>query len=51
VFELNTVLFPASANAWDSLAQAYQAQGDSDKAKQLYNKARTLVAPGSASDT
>lgn len=51
VFELNTMLFPASANAWDSLAEAYKAQGDGDKAIQLYDKARSLVAPGSAPAT
>jgi len=51
VFELNTMLFPTSANAWDSLAEAYQAQGDRDKANQLYEKARMLVAPASASGT
>lgn len=44
VFELNTILFPASANAWDSLAEAYQAKGEGDKAKQLYDKAKALGA-------
>lgn len=44
VFELNTLLFPRSANAWDSLAEAYQAQGERDKAKQLYAKAHALAA-------
>lgn len=51
VFELNTILFPASANAWDSLAEAVQAQGDRDKAKQLFDKARALAAPGAAPGT
>jgi tetratricopeptide (TPR) repeat protein len=45
LFELNTLLFPSSANAWDSLAEAWQAQGDTDKAKQLYEKSRALGAP------
>lgn len=51
VFELNTILFPKSANAWDSLAEAYQAQGERDKAQPLYDKARTLAAPQSAPGT
>lgn len=42
LFELNTLLFPSSANTWDSLAEAYQAQGDSGRAKQLYEKSRAL---------
>ena len=45
LFELNTALFPSSANAWDSLAEAWQAQGDSDKAKELYEKSRALGGP------
>lgn len=44
VFELNAVLFPDSANVWDSLAEAYAAQGDQEKAKALYDKARRLSA-------
>ncbi|MFZ4878375.1 serine hydrolase [Janthinobacterium sp. Mn2066] len=43
VFELNTVLFPASANTWDSLAEAWQAKGDQAKAKLLYEKSRQLL--------
>lgn len=42
LFELNTVLFPDSANAWDSLAETHQARGESDKAKLLYEKSRAL---------
>lgn len=45
VFELNTVLFPDSANVWDSLAEAHEARGDMDKAKSLRDKARRLAAP------
>ena len=45
VFELNTVLFPASANVWDSLAEAHAAKGDVDKASALRDKARQLAAP------
>lgn len=33
VFMLNTWLFPASANTWDSLAEAYEAGGDAAAAK------------------
>ncbi|MCD9032967.1 serine hydrolase [Luteimonas sp. Y-2-2-4F] len=43
VFALNTELFPASANAWDSLAEAHAAKGDDEKAKVLYEKARRLA--------
>lgn len=39
---LNTELFPASGNAWDSLAEAYLAQGDREKAIELYRKALEL---------
>lgn len=42
IFELNTVLFPESANAWDSLAEAHAAKGDTEKAKRLYDKAHRL---------
>jgi D-alanyl-D-alanine carboxypeptidase len=42
VFALNTVLFPDSANAWDSLAEAHAAMGDAEMAKALYEKARAL---------
>lgn len=42
VFRLNTVLFPMSANTWDSLAEAYAAKGDKEAAKVLLDKARQL---------
>ncbi len=38
-FEINTNLFPGSANAWDSLAETYLALGDRDKSIKLYRKA------------
>jgi D-alanyl-D-alanine carboxypeptidase len=44
VFQLNTELFPDSANVWDSLAEAHQAKGDAEKAKALYDKAQRLSA-------
>ncbi len=47
VFALNTVLFPKSANAWDSLAEAHATRGDAEMAKALYEKARALsTRPG-----
>lgn len=49
VFELNTVLFPGSANTWDSLAEAYAAKGDTEKSKSLYDRARRLKASQEAS--
>lgn len=45
VFELNTVLFPASANAWDSLAEAHAARGDTDAATAAREKSRQLAIP------
>lgn len=42
VFTLNTQLFPASANTYDSLAEAYWLLGDSKKAIKLYNKVIAL---------
>jgi D-alanyl-D-alanine carboxypeptidase len=45
VFELNTVLFPQSANAWDSLAETHAANGDDATAQALYAKSRQLARP------
>ncbi|WP_386065114.1 serine hydrolase domain-containing protein [Tahibacter sp. UC22_41] len=42
VFELNTALFPQSANVWDSLAEAYTAKGHTEKAQTLHEKSRAL---------
>jgi CubicO group peptidase (beta-lactamase class C family) len=42
VFTLNTQYFPASANTYDSLAEAYWLLGDSKKAIKLYNKVLLL---------
>ena len=39
VFQLNTRLYPKSANTWDSLAEAYWKSGKTDKAIEFYNKA------------
>ena len=42
VFELDTTIFPRSKNAWENLAQAYDAAGDKEKAQSLRDKARGL---------
>jgi pentatricopeptide repeat protein len=46
VFSFVTQLFPNSANAWDSLAEGYLNAGDVEKAKELYNKARSMDPEG-----
>jgi len=42
VFRLNTTDFPNSANAWDSLAEGYQAKGDKESAIKYYEKSLEL---------
>ena len=46
VFEMNTKLFPDSANTWDSLAEGYWKSGDLVKAKESYNKAISIDPEG-----
>ena len=46
VFTMNSQMFPESANAWDSLAEAYWKAGAIDKAKEYYNKAISLDPDG-----
>lgn len=46
-FRLNTAHYPKSANAWDSLAEAYAAQGRRDLAIENYRKSLELN-PGNA---
>ena len=46
VLQMNTKLFPKSANAWDSLAEAYWKSNNIDKAKEYYNKAISLDPNG-----
>jgi len=46
VFKLNTDLFPDSANAWKSLAEAYWKSGNIVKAKELYAKAISMDPEG-----
>jgi tetratricopeptide (TPR) repeat protein len=38
VFKMNAETYPASANTWDSLAEAYVAAGDSAQALECYRK-------------
>ncbi len=45
ILELNTELFPDSANTWDSLAEVVFYVGDRDRALELYRKALE-VDPG-----
>src|SRR5262249_26897311 len=42
ILELNAEQYPASANAWDSLAEATAASGDTAKAVAQYKKALAL---------
>ncbi len=46
VFHMVTESFPDSANAWDSLAEAYLKAGDTAKATELYNKAINMDPDG-----
>lgn len=41
VFSLNTLLFPDSANTWDSLAEGYEANGETEKAQAIRLKMKT----------
>lgn len=42
VFKLNAETFPDSSNVWDTLAEAYTKSGDTQKARENYEKALTL---------
>lgn len=42
IFKLNTVAYPASSNAFDSLGEAYQVSGNKDLAIQSYQRAVQL---------
>ena len=50
VFELNTKLFPGSANAWDSFAEANWKAKKTDKAIECYNRALELDPKGITGD-
>ena len=43
IFQLNTELYPASANTYDSLAEAYMGSGDKEKAIALYRKSMQVI--------
>ena len=42
VFRLNAAAYPRSANAYDSLGEAYKTKGDREAAIQSYEKALAL---------
>jgi len=50
VLEMNTELFPKSANAWDSLGEAHMKSKSFVKAKEYYNKAIALDPKGPTGD-
>lgn len=50
VLGLNTKLFPNSANAWDSFAEANWKAGNKEKAIEYYNKAISLDPKGVTGD-
>ena len=43
ILQLNTELYPASANTYDSLAEAYMASGDKEKAIAFYRKSLGVI--------
>ncbi|MBT8321639.1 MAG: tetratricopeptide repeat protein, partial [Eudoraea sp.] len=50
VFTMTAQLFPESANAWDSLAEAYWKSGAIEKAKEYYHKAISLDPDGNTAE-
>lgn len=50
VLEMNTKLFPNSANVWDSLGEAHLRSKNLTKAKEYYNKAIALDPNGPTGD-
>lgn len=50
VMQLNTKLYPKSANAWDSLGEASWKAGQKEKAIEFYNKAIELDPKGVTGD-
>ena len=43
ILQLNTELYPASWNTYDSLAEAYMGSGDKEKAVALYRKSLAVI--------
>jgi tetratricopeptide (TPR) repeat protein len=50
LFDLNVESFPRSANAWDSLAEAWMTKGNKERAIEFYRKSLELD-PGNANAT
>jgi tetratricopeptide (TPR) repeat protein len=50
VLEMNTKLFPKSANVWDSLGEVHMKSKNFEKAKEFYNKAIALDPSGPTGD-
>ena len=50
VLQMNSELFPQSANAWDSLGEAYWKSDQKDKAIECYNNAIRLDPNGPTGD-
>ncbi len=50
IFKSNTLLFPDSANAWDSLAESYLNLENKEKAIEYYNKAIKMDPNGGVGD-
>lgn len=48
LFEINTKLFPAEGNVWDSLGDGYLANGQKEKAIKSFKKAIELNSEGTA---
>ncbi len=46
IFKVNTILFPDSANTWDSLAESYLELNNKEKAIKYYNKAIKMDPEG-----
>jgi len=51
IFQLNTELYPDSANTWDSLAEAHMKKGDRKQAIALYRKALETLARDKSPDS
>ena len=49
-FLLNTKFYPESANCWDSLAESYWKNNDTETAIQYYNKAIELDEGGGVAE-
>jgi tetratricopeptide (TPR) repeat protein len=50
IFKINAETYPNSANVYDSLAEAYMNNGDTDLALKYYRKALVTVPKGTTTD-